>query len=94
MIALRGDTVLQQRNEGTRPSINDRINNISADQRFSLSRPTQTHVDTYNIATGEFTQELAKLKALVEESRQVESEMEKLGSPYTPGRFPVWSDEN
>ncbi len=94
LIALHGDTVLQQRNEGTRPSISDRINNISSDQRFSLSRPTQTHMDSYNIAAAEFTQELANLKGLVEGSRQLESEMEKLGSPYTPGRFPEWSESN
>jgi photosystem II stability/assembly factor-like uncharacterized protein len=94
MIALRGDTVLQQRNEGTRPSINDRINNISADQRFSLSKPTNTHVTAYDIAAKEFGQQLANLKGLVEQSKTLESELEKLGAPYTPGRFPVWSESN
>jgi photosystem II stability/assembly factor-like uncharacterized protein len=94
MIALRGDVVLQQRNEGTRPSINDRINNITSDQRFSLAQPTATHVEGYNIASREFAQELANLKNLAEQSRQVEAEMEKLGSPYTPGRFPEWTETN
>jgi photosystem II stability/assembly factor-like uncharacterized protein len=91
MIALRGDVEAQRRNEGTPPSINDRINNIAADQRFSTAKPTQTHLDTYAIAAGEFGEELAKLKTLVDEVKGIEAEMERLGSPYTPGRFPQWS---
>lgn len=90
LIGLRGDTLMRQRQEGTKPSINDRINNISGDQRFSTSRPSQTHLDAYNIAAEEFTTALATLKELAKQTQELEAAMERLGAPYTPGRLPEW----
>ena len=48
--ALSGDTEMQKRNEPVASSINDRIEAIMEGERFSLAKPTQSHVDDYNIA--------------------------------------------
>ena len=93
MAALRGDNVLRQRNENTPASINDRVSGIEGDQRFSTSAPSQTHRDAYAIAAEEFAQQLAALKALNEQGRQIGEDMERLGSPWTPGRIPEWQPE-
>ncbi|MBI2682946.1 MAG: glycosyl hydrolase [Acidobacteriales bacterium] len=90
MIALRGDSFLRQRQEPVPPSINDRVNNIAGDQRFATSRPSQTHLDAYAIAADEFEGALNRLKALLQETTQIEAEMEKMGAPWTPGRVPEW----
>lgn len=91
LTALRGDEVLRHRQDATPPSINDRINNIESDEWFSTARPTQTDVDSYSIAAGEFTTTLSDLKSLIAQVTSIEQQMERLGSPYTPGRLPDWS---
>jgi photosystem II stability/assembly factor-like uncharacterized protein len=93
-IALRGDSILRARQENTPPSINDRVNNIVGDERLSTARPTQTHRDDYAIASADFAGELAKLKAIASETSLLEKDMEKIGSPWTPGRLPDWTDSS
>lgn len=91
--ALRGDVALAARNENTPPSISDRVNYAVSSSRQSLAKPTATQREAYRIASEEFTQELAKLKALIEKDlRQLEKDMEEAGSPWTPGRLPDWKD--
>jgi hypothetical protein len=92
--ALRGDTALAKRNEPVPLSINDRIDSVMEGERFSLAKPTQTHIDAYNIAAGEFSEQLAKLHALVEvDLAKLEKDMEAAGAPWTPGRVPEWSEK-
>ncbi|MCL4524355.1 MAG: glycosyl hydrolase, partial [Acidobacteria bacterium] len=92
--ALRGDVALRQRNENTMPAISERVGGIAGDQRMSISRPTQTHLDAYAIAAQEFAAELAKLRALVETDLvKLEKALEAAGAPYTPGRLPDWKDQ-
>jgi len=91
---LRGDKVLQKRNESVPSSINDRVTNIMEGERFALARPTQSHLDSYNIAAAEFADQLAKLHALVEvDLAKLEKNMEAAGAPWTPGRVPDWSEK-
>jgi photosystem II stability/assembly factor-like uncharacterized protein len=91
---LRGDTEMQKRNEAVPSSINDRVQAILEGERFSLSRPTQSHVDDYNIAAAEFAEQLGKLHALVEvDLAKLEKDMEAAGAPWTPGRVPEWSEK-
>jgi photosystem II stability/assembly factor-like uncharacterized protein len=90
LIALRGDNFRRQRQEPTPPAINDRVNSIAGDQRFATSPPSQTHRDAYAIAAEEFSGAFERLKAVLEETRQIEAEMERLGAPWTPGRVPEW----
>lgn len=71
------------------PSINQRINNVAGTIRLSLTRPTQTQINNFNIADSEFKPVLAKLKALVEvELPRFEKALEAAGAPITPGRLP------
>ena len=92
--ALSGDKALQKRNEPVPSSINDRVTNIMDGERFSLAKPTQSHIDNYNIAAAEFTEQLARLHTLVEaDLTKLEKDMEAAGAPWTPGRVPEWSEK-
>ena len=63
-------------------------------ERFSLAKPTQSHLDDYNIAAAEFADELGILRALVEvDLVKLEKDMEAAGAPWTPGRVPEWSEK-
>ncbi|HWW15823.1 MAG TPA: glycosyl hydrolase [Candidatus Dormibacteraeota bacterium] len=91
---LRGDAEMQKRNEAVPSSINDRVQAIMEGERFSLARPTQSHVDDYNIAAAEFGEQLGKLHVLVEgDLAKLEKDMEAAGAPWTPGRVPEWSEK-
>jgi hypothetical protein len=91
---LRGDQELVKRNEPVPSSINDRVNSIMEGERFALTKPTQTHLDAYNIAAGEFTEALAKLHTLVAvDVAKLDKDMEAAGAPWTPGRVPEWSEK-
>jgi hypothetical protein len=92
--ALRGDSEMQKRNEPVPSSINDRVQAIMEGERFSLAKPTQSHVDDYNIAAQGFAEQLAKLHALVEvDLAKLEKDMEAAGAPWTPGRVPEWREK-
>ena len=93
MRAMRGDTVLRHRQENTLVAINDRINQVEDEERFSTGRPTQTHIDSYNVAAQQFGEQLSKLRQLLEaDLKKLEDDMEKAGAPWTPGHVPEWSD--
>jgi len=92
--ALRGDTEMQKRNEPIPTSINDRVNAILEGERFAITKPTQTHLDDYSIAAGEFAGQLERLHALIEvDLAKLEKDMEAAGAPWTPGRVPEWRDK-
>ncbi|MFZ0321068.1 MAG: glycosyl hydrolase [Candidatus Sulfotelmatobacter sp.] len=92
--ALDGDHEMQKRNEPTASSISDRIDAIMEGERFSLAKPTQGHVEDYNIAAAEFGEQLGKLRTLVEvDLAKLEKDMEAAGAPWTPGRVPEWSEK-
>ena len=92
--ALSGDSEMQKRNEPVASSINDRIEAIMEGERFSLARPTQGHVEDYNIAAAEFGEQLGKLHTLLEvDFAKLEKDMEAAGAPWTPGRVPEWSEK-
>jgi hypothetical protein len=92
--ALRGDVELAKRSENVPSSIHDRVNGVMEGERFSLAKPTQSHVDSYNIAAAEFAEQLGKLRTLVEvDLTKLEKDMEAAGAPWTPGRVPEWQEK-
>ncbi len=92
---LRGDTVLRDRNENTPPSIDDRVETIMQNERMSSSPPPRTDLDGYAIASEEFTEELGKLRAILEQDLpKLEKAMEQAGAPWTPGRIPEWNERS
>jgi photosystem II stability/assembly factor-like uncharacterized protein len=92
--ALSGDNEMKKRNEPVRSSIHDRVEAIMEGERFSLAKPTQSHVEDCNIAAAEFGEQLGKLHTLVEvDLAKLEKDMEAAGAPWTPGRVPEWSEK-
>jgi hypothetical protein len=92
--ALRGDAVLRGRNENTPISIAERVQEIVGAQRLSLARPTTTQRETYQIASEEFSQELTKLRTLIDvDLRSLEKALDMVGAPWTPGRLPEWKEK-
>jgi len=89
---LRGDNTLRSRNEASPIAIGERVSNIVEDERFSTSRPTQTHRDGYTIAAEDFSGVLARLNSLLQSDfPALEKQMEAAGTPWTPGRVPEWN---
>jgi hypothetical protein len=92
--AVRGDAEMQKRNEPTPTSINGRVDAILEGERFSLTKPTQTHVEDYTVAAADFAGQLDKLHVLVEvDLAKLEKDMEAAGAPWTPGRVPEWREK-
>jgi photosystem II stability/assembly factor-like uncharacterized protein len=92
--ALRGDVEIAKRNEPVPSSIGDRVDAIIEGERFSMAKPTQSDMDSYGIAAGDFKDQLAKLRSLVDvDLAKLEKDMEAAGAPWTPGRVPDWSEK-
>lgn len=93
-IALNGDESKAKRNANQTPSIIDRLNYILWGIWAVSSAPTQTQKDAYQIASEQLSNALSKLKKIIEtDIYNIEKEMEKIGSPWTPGRLPEWKTE-
>jgi len=91
-IELEGDPVIAEHNEPTPPSIVDRVQRVVYGSWGSTSAPTATHRRDFQIAGQEFSEVLAKLRTLIEtDLAGLESQLEDLGGPWTPGRVPRWS---
>ncbi|MBK7227594.1 MAG: hypothetical protein IPH97_01670 [Ignavibacteriales bacterium] len=90
---LVDDEVLAKRNEPTYPSISARVGEVVYGMWSSTSAPTNSYRQNYQIASEEFKPVLDSLKRLVEiDLKNLESEMNKLNSPWTPGRVPDWQE--
>jgi photosystem II stability/assembly factor-like uncharacterized protein len=91
---LYRDETIATRNEPTYLSIYDRLNEIAWGMWRSTSSPTQTQRDSYKYASEEFELLLADVKRLLEvDLINLETEMEKYGAPWTPGRVPGWNKD-
>jgi len=92
-VELFGDRTVARRNEPTAPSILARIGSIVGGQWASSSAPTSTHQRAYAIAAEQFGPVLEAMGGLRTDLEALESEMEGVGVPWTPGRLPAWSPE-
>ncbi len=89
-IKLNGDP-LRARYEGASPtSVKGRVNLITGALWNTTAAPTNTFIKSYEIAAGKCEEILSDLKSIDFTIQQVETELEKSGAPYTPGRFPEW----
>lgn len=92
--ALRGDDVLRARNENVPISIVERVGSIVFGQRNAIAKATKTHQDAYQIASEEFTAQLARLRQLIDvDLKALEKALDAAGAPWTPGRLPEWKVE-
>ncbi len=89
-VKMNGDASLARREFETPPSINGRIGTIEATIWTATSAPTQTAMNSFDIAAKQFAEVLPELKSIDEEIKKVEAALEKNGAPYTPGRLPEW----
>ncbi|NOY51983.1 MAG: glycosyl hydrolase [Chlorobi bacterium] len=68
--------------------LSNRFDNIAFVAWQSTSEPTKTQLQNYKILMEEFPPVLEKLKAIDASLKGLETELDKLKAPYTPGRVP------
>jgi len=90
---MNGDASIARREFETPPSINGRIGTIEGTLWTATSAPTQTAMQSFDIASKQFALLLPELKSIDEEIKKAESTLEKNHAPYTPGRLPEWNDK-
>jgi len=90
-IALNGNASLAKREFETLPSINSRIGNIQYSIWNATAAPTNTAIQSYEVAAGQFSKVLTELKAIDAEISAIESTLDQNKAPHTPGRLPVWN---
>jgi hypothetical protein len=87
---INGDP-LRARYEGASPtSVKGRVNLITAALWSTTAGPTNTFIKSYDAAAAKVDEILNDLKSIDISIQQIETELEKSGAPYTPGRFPEW----
>ena len=89
---LNGDQIASRLDMDTPPSIRGRLGSVMWESLNSTSGPTQTHMDSYNIAREEFKPILDEVKTIVNEMQSLNDTLVKAGAPYTPGTLPQLSD--
>ncbi len=70
--------------------LNSRLRSIIYATYRSTSANTRTQIEGYDILAGEFPEVLSALKAVNDEIRALDAELDAIGAPWTPGRFPDW----
>jgi len=94
LTGLRGDRVLQSRNEPTPMTTSDRVDAIVNTQWSTTVAATGTSRKAYADAADAFEKQLATLRTLVDSDlAALAAAMEKAGAPWTPGRVPTWTKE-
>ena len=74
-------------------ALNARLGSITYTHMGSTSGITSTEKQGYEILKAEFPPVLDALKRIVEiDIPALESELTKIGAPWTPGRLPVWNE--
>jgi len=93
-IRLTGDAAIRRRKEPTPPAVLSRVQRAVSNQWSSLSGPTQTDRQSFEIASKELEEIVTRLTFLVEHDlAPLEEALEKAGAPWTPGRIPRWKHE-
>lgn len=88
---LNGDGTLAKREFETPPSINGRVGSIEYAVWNSSCAPTQTSMQSYDVAAKQFSEVLRELKSIDSEIKKMEDVLEQNKAPYTPGRIPEWN---
>ncbi len=89
--ALDGDAVLRKHDFPVPRSIRQRVNEVTNNQWYVTSAPTQTQKQQLGYAEAGFSEVLARLRKLIgSRLAAVEAALEAAGAPWTPGRLPNW----
>lgn len=93
-ITFYGDPIPRRYYEPVPPSIRSRLYNMVYSLWYISTGPTATNQQAYDIAAEEFATLLPELRKIVQDDLvRIETEMEKAGAPWTPGRFPEWQKD-
>ncbi len=85
---LRRDASLASRAIETTPTVEARLGTIMYELWRTTSAPTQTIRDNYAVAKEDYLEVESSMKNLLNnEIKKLEDELNKLGAPWTPGRF-------
>lgn len=72
--------------------LNDRLRSLIAPHWGSTAAVTQTQRDVFAIIGEEFPPVLDKIRRINDvDMKAIETEMDRIGAPWTPGRVPEWS---
>jgi len=86
---LNGDSILRARNENVPMSISERVGIAVGAGRTISAKPTGTQREQFAIARQELDEVSATLRQRSEKDlRELETLLDKLGAPWTPGRLP------
>jgi len=86
-IALNGDPVKTKLDIDQPKSPATRIGNMSYEQKYTTSSPTQTHLDSYAIAKRDIDAIKKRVEALYNiNMKDLEEKLYKAGAGYTPNR--------
>jgi photosystem II stability/assembly factor-like uncharacterized protein len=89
-VKINGDATLTKREFEALPGIASRIGNIEYYLWHSSQAPTQSNKQSLELAKKQFEPVQAELKAVGEDLKKLETQLEKEGAPYTPGRMFEW----
>ncbi|WP_405231052.1 WD40/YVTN/BNR-like repeat-containing protein [Lentisalinibacter salinarum] len=89
-VALTGDTTVASRNEPAAMPVATRVNTIYTSQVWTQFPVPAQYETSYDIAAREFSDALSELRGVRDELRAIESRLEGVGAPWTPGRLPDW----
>lgn len=94
MRKLTGDSVLSGHGEPVTEAIAERVGTVMEDERMSSSLPSSTDRQGYELASQQFTQVVAQMRALMEgDLSNLQKAMQAAGAPWTPGTVPSWPQE-
>ena len=90
LIELEGDDTISNRSEPTPPSLSRRIGRVVWGSWESTAAPTVTHRESYTVVATHFPRVQHGLRDIDADLMEIESLLEAMGAPWTPGRTPVW----
>jgi photosystem II stability/assembly factor-like uncharacterized protein len=92
-LALRGDNAAALRGDPVPTTITRRVSDLTFSQLSSPLPPTKTRQDSYNVASSEFGEALAKLRTLVQtDLPKLEKALDRADVAHTTGRLPDWKE--
>ncbi|MCB0729480.1 MAG: glycosyl hydrolase [Ignavibacteriae bacterium] len=90
---FHGDRLRTHYEGGIPASIKDKVDLITSSLWVTTSLPTETFIKSFESAANEFSSLIDDLKIADDQIKLIENKLEKLGAPYTPGRFPIWNNK-
>ena len=87
-IRFYGNTIKSKLDIEQIPTAYSRLTSILYEQKYSTSAPTNTHIESFEIANEEFTTIYIEVKSLVKiDIKDIENKLKVIEAPHTPGRL-------